>query len=70
MFATWPVTGPPLTCCRRKDMTEKAAEAVKPDSEKSTAEKLGETATAVGDEVAAAVQPGETCHSPLERELH
>ena len=43
----------------RKGFGDKASEAMKPDSQKTTTEKLGEGATDIGDKAARSVQPNE-----------
>ncbi|CZS98680.1 related to HSP12 Heat shock protein [Rhynchosporium agropyri] len=41
----------------RKDLSSQVGEKVKPDSSKTTTEKVGENLSGAGDKVAAAVQP-------------
>jgi hypothetical protein len=45
-----------LVCCR-KSMTDKAADTIKPDSQKSTTEQMSDKASGVYDRAAGAVQP-------------
>jgi hypothetical protein len=45
-----------LACCR-KPMTDRAADTMKPDSQKSTVEQMSDKASGVYDRAAAAVQP-------------
>ncbi|MCJ1240066.1 hypothetical protein MMC14_008066 [Varicellaria rhodocarpa] len=44
----------------RKDVTDQVAQKVTPESQKSTLDKLSDTATSAGDKVVGAVQPNES----------
>jgi hypothetical protein len=66
-YRHWPEALGPDTDCSysRQDTTDKAASALKPDSEKGVLEKAQDTVKSTADSVAGSVQPGmqqKNCH--------
>lgn len=51
-------------------MTEQVGDKMKPDSQKSTTEKMGDTLSGAGDRVAGTVQPEYVSNLPVDKTLY